>query len=122
MLRKTKSNGPVLAFAVSALLALMSPAKAASLQELVTLKSFTTMYGRAIACGLTDAEKIGHQIGHWMDRRFPAGSQDQVAYLPVFIKGVQSSAEEQHSGQSKMSCSSVAAYFESSDYLQSVAR
>jgi hypothetical protein len=80
------------------------------------------MYGRALGCGLPDAEKIGHQIGHWMDRRFPAGSQDQIAYLPVFIKGVQSSAEAQHSGQSQMSCSSVQAYFASSDYLHAVAK
>jgi hypothetical protein len=111
--KRSAFTATTLALGISAVLAFAPMVMAADTQKISKLKSLTVMYGRAIGCGLPGLQAIGHQIGHWMDRKFPAGSKEQIAYLPVFTNGVKESAAEQYTGKSPVSCESIASYFAS---------
>lgn len=79
---------------------------AASDADIDKLTSYAVFIGRAIACGANTSYASG-RVGAWMDKKFPPGSKDQQIYLPIFIAGVKYHAEQQKSGHSPDSCSTV---------------
>lgn len=77
------------------------PASSADVDRLTT---YSTILGRAAACGADTSSAMG-RVGRWMDRRFPPGSSDQKKYLPVFMEGVRYAAKQQRAGRTPDSCS-----------------
>jgi hypothetical protein len=84
----------------------VSGASAASQRDIDKLTTYAVVLGRAAACG-GDIQGPTRRVGIWMDRVFPPGSSDQKVYLPVFMEGMQYNAQQQASGSSPNSCSTV---------------
>ena len=84
----------------------LSQVFAATEEDVDKLTTYAVIVGRAIACGI-DTENEMREIGAWMDKRFPPGSNDQSTYLIVFTHAVKLSAEMQRDGKSPDSCSKV---------------
>ena len=81
-----------------------STAYAASDQDIDMLTTYTTILGRAAACGI-DTKKPGKRVGKWMDRTF--SPEERVTYLKIFAIGVAYAAQMQSEGQSPDSCFDV---------------
>ena len=81
-------------------------AEAASSKNIDKLTTYAVVLGRAAACG-GDIETPSRRVGAWMDKVFPPGSADQKTYLPVFMEGMRYHAQQQATGKSPDSCSSV---------------
>ena len=88
-----------------------SPVCAASADDINKLTTYSTILGRAIACG-ANTESASVRIGRWMDKQFPPGSADQRTYLPIFVAGVRYAATEQKSGRSPDTCDQVMRAFD----------
>jgi len=92
---------------------LMSPhASAATDAEIDKMTTYAVILGRATGCGF-DVTAASHRVGKWMDQVFPPGSTDQQVYLPIFVDGMAYHAQQQISGKSPDSCSSLRRTFDS---------
>lgn len=86
------------------------PVIAASSNDIDKLTTFSTILGRATACGL-NTKSASRTVGAWIDSTFKPGSDDQITYLPIFMQGVEYAAQQQASGSSPDSCASVSKTF-----------
>jgi len=87
-------------------LASSTPALGVSSQDVDRITTYAVILGRAVACG-ADISDASRRVGQWMDVKFPPGSQDQQAYLPIFVNGVGYHAQQQKEGKSPDSCAAV---------------
>lgn len=76
---------------------------AATEEDIDKLTTYAVLLGRASACSI-DVGGPAKQVGAWLDRKFPPGSDDQQRYLPIFIAGMTHHAKQQKNGQSPDTC------------------
>lgn len=81
-----------------------STSYAASDQDIDRLTTYTTILGRAIACGI-DIKKPKERVGKWFNRAF--SPDEKETYLEIFATGVAYAAKMQSEGQSPDSCFDV---------------
>ncbi|MGN5537820.1 hypothetical protein [Alcaligenes sp. Lyrl_28] len=92
------------------LLGVVAQVHAVSDADIDKLTTYATVLGRATACGV-DVERESARVGKWMDKRL--SKSDQQTYLPIFLVGARMAAQDQASGESPESCSSVVRTFNS---------
>ena len=81
-----------------------STAYAVSDQDIDRLTTYTTILGRATACGI-NTKKQAERVGKWMDRTF--SPEEKGTYLEIFAIGVSYAAKMQSEGRSPDSCFDV---------------
>lgn len=84
----------------------------ASSDDVDRLTTYATILGRGLACGI-DVKKQSSDVGYWIDRKFPPGSDGQVTYLPIFMAGIEFAATQQQAGNSPDNCDQVRRAFSS---------
>lgn len=78
--------------------------RAASDADIDRLTSYAVILGRATACGENTHDPAA-RVGAWIDRTFTGSEHSSM--LRVLISGMRYHAEQQASGQSPDSCSSI---------------
>lgn len=79
---------------------------AAQEEDIDKLTTYAVLLGRASACNI-DVTGPAKQVGAWLDRTFPRGSEDQQIYLPIFMAGMTHHAKEQKNGKSPDTCADL---------------
>ena len=81
-----------------------STSYAVSDQDIDRLTTYTTILGRATACGINTKKPV-ERVGKWIDRTF--SPEEKGTYLEIFAIGVSYAAKMQSEGQSPDSCFDV---------------